>query len=71
MISPKSMVVAAILVLIVTVSAWSKLRFVDEEDFAPQRWRLDEHPALRQQEAGQGHRPDPSDPDHPARGHRG
>jgi hypothetical protein len=40
-------IVLAILSLVVGIAAWSKLRFVDDEDHQPQRWRLDEHPAFR------------------------
>jgi hypothetical protein len=47
MITRKSLAVVAILSLIVSVSAWSKLRFVDDEDFAPQRWKIGDHPAFR------------------------
>ncbi|MBS1202316.1 MAG: hypothetical protein H6R22_825 [Chromatiaceae bacterium] len=53
MMTRKSLAVVAILSLIVSVglivsvAAWSKLRFVDDEDFAPQRWKLGEHPAFR------------------------
>jgi len=49
MINHKSMAVATILGVIVAVSAWSKLRFVDDEDFAPLRWKVGEHPAFRPQ----------------------
>jgi hypothetical protein len=48
MFTQKSMAVVAILVLIVAVSAWSKLRFVDPEDHAPQRWKIEDHPDFRQ-----------------------
>ena len=48
MTSRKSIFVVTILALIVAVSAWSKLRFVDDDDFAPQRWKVSEHPAFRQ-----------------------
>lgn len=47
MVSPKLMAVLAILILIFAVSAWSKLRFVDDDDFAPQRIPLNEHPAFQ------------------------
>jgi hypothetical protein len=46
MITRKSLGVIAILTLIVAVAAWSKLRFVDDDDFAPQRWKVQEHPAF-------------------------
>jgi hypothetical protein len=44
MISRKSMAVFAILTLILAVSSWSKLRYVDPEDHAPQRWKVQDHP---------------------------
>jgi hypothetical protein len=47
MVSRKSLGVIAILTLIVVVAAWSKLRFVDPEDHAPQRWKVEEHPDFR------------------------
>lgn len=47
MLSIKSLAVVAILTLILAVSAWSKLRFVDPEDHAPQRWKVQDHPAFQ------------------------
>jgi hypothetical protein len=47
MISGKSLAVAAILALIVAAAAWSKLRFLDPEDYAPQRWKVEDHPDFR------------------------
>jgi hypothetical protein len=47
MLTRKHAIVIAILLLIAVVAAWSKLRFVDDSDFAPQRWRASEHPDLR------------------------
>lgn len=44
MLRGKSLAVVAILTLILVLSAWSKLRFVDPEDHAPQRWKVQEHP---------------------------
>lgn len=49
MITRKSLGVIAILTLIGVVSAWSKLRFVDDDDFAPRRWKVQEHPAFQHQ----------------------
>lgn len=49
MINRKSLGVVAILILIVVISGWSKLRFVDDDDFAPQRWKVQEHPAFQRQ----------------------
>jgi hypothetical protein len=53
MITRNVLVVFFILALVGIVAAWSKLRFVDEEDHEPQRWRLQEHPAF-QKSSGQG-----------------
>ena len=39
--------VLMIVFAVVAIAAWSKLRFVEEEDHQPQRWRLEEHPAFR------------------------
>jgi len=46
MITRNVLIVFFILALVVIVAAWSKLRFVDDEDFKPQRWRLEDHPTL-------------------------
>ncbi len=38
-----------ILIIVVGVAAWSRLRYVDREGYdQPLRWKLNEHPALRQ-----------------------
>ena len=42
-----TILVLMIVFVVVAIAAWSKLRFVDEEDQQPQRWRLQEHPAFR------------------------
>ncbi len=42
--------VLLILSLIVITAAWSKLRYADEEDHEPQRWRIEDHPAFQQQD---------------------
>jgi len=49
MITPKALGVVAILILIVVIAAWSKLRFVGDDDFAPQRWKVQQHPAFQHQ----------------------
>jgi hypothetical protein len=49
MVSRKRIAVLAILVLVVLIAAWSRLRYVDESDHEPQRIRLDEHPAFQMQ----------------------
>ena len=48
MITRNLLVILFILTLVGVVAAWSKLRFVDEEDHEPQRWRLEEHPAFQE-----------------------
>lgn len=46
--STRNHVIVGLIILIVfAVAAWSKLRFIDEEDHGAQRWRLDEHPAFK------------------------
>lgn len=52
MLTRNFLVVLMILVLVVVIAAWSKLRFVDEEDHQPQRWRLEEHPAFQNRSNG-------------------
>ncbi len=47
MLTPPRLTALSILLLIAIVAAWSKLRFVDQEDHEPQRWRVDEHPAFQ------------------------
>jgi len=47
MVTRSRFIVLVLLVLIVVISAWSRLRHVKESDFEPQRIRLEEHPALR------------------------
>ncbi len=38
-----------ILVIVVGVAAWSRLRYVGQEGYdQPLRWKLDEHPAFQQ-----------------------
>lgn len=49
MFAKKTAAILLILSLIVITAAWSKLRFIDESDHEPQRWRADEHPAFKQQ----------------------
>jgi hypothetical protein len=47
MITARRIIVLLLLVLIVVLSAWSRLHYVDDSDFAPQRMRMDEHPAFQ------------------------
>jgi hypothetical protein len=38
-----------ILVIVVGIAFWSRLRYMDREGYdQPLRWKLDEHPALQQ-----------------------
>ncbi|MCU7933798.1 MAG: hypothetical protein KZQ99_02820 [Candidatus Thiodiazotropha sp. (ex Dulcina madagascariensis)] len=46
MLTPKLVAVALILLFIVAFASWSKLRFVDDQDHAAQRWRIDEYPGF-------------------------
>ncbi len=48
MLTPPRLVVLSVIMLIVTLASWSKLRFIEQEDHEPQRWLVDEHPALQQ-----------------------
>lgn len=50
MFTPARTIVLAILLLILIIASWSKLRIVDEDDHEPQRWRIEEHPAFRKDE---------------------
>jgi hypothetical protein len=52
MLTPARTVALAILLLVVLIASWSKLRIVDEDDHQPQRWRIDEHPAFRKDKEG-------------------
>ncbi len=47
MVTRSRIIVLVILVLIVALSAWSRLRHVDESDHEPQRVLLEDHPAFR------------------------
>ena len=48
MVTARRIIVLLLLVIIVLISAWSRLRFIDESDFAPQRVRMDQHPAFQE-----------------------
>jgi hypothetical protein len=50
MVTPSRVFAVLLLVLIVAVAAWSKLRFLDEESFKPQRIRIEDFPAFQKQE---------------------
>jgi hypothetical protein len=50
MFTPKNVAIALILIFIVSLASWSKLRFVDENDHTPQRWRVDEYPGFSKKE---------------------
>jgi hypothetical protein len=46
MFTPIRVAVLLILAMILIVSAWSKLRFLDEDSDQPQRWRVEDYPHL-------------------------
>jgi hypothetical protein len=52
MFTPPRLIVLSILLLIVIIASWSKLRYVDEEDHEPQRWTVEDHPAFKGEAQG-------------------
>ena len=40
------LITLAILILVIVIAAWSKLRYLREGYDEPQRWKINEHPAL-------------------------
>ncbi len=52
MLTPARTTILAILLLVVLIASWSKLRIADEDDHQPQRWLIDEHPAFRKDKKG-------------------
>ncbi|PVV20258.1 MAG: hypothetical protein B6D78_11130 [gamma proteobacterium symbiont of Ctena orbiculata] len=46
MFTPKNVAIVLILVFIVSLASWSKLRFVDENDHVEQRWRVEDYPGF-------------------------
>jgi hypothetical protein len=50
MVTPSRVLVLLLLVLIVGLAAWSRLRFLDEDSFKPQRIRIEDFPAFQKQE---------------------
>ena len=52
MLTTARTIILAILLLVLLLASWSKLRIVDENDHEPQRWRIDEHPAFRKDKKG-------------------
>jgi len=50
MFAKQTAAVLLILSLIVITAAWSKLRYVDDDDHEPQRWRIEDHPAFQQKQ---------------------
>ena len=46
MFNPKNLAILLILALIVSLASWSKLRFVEENDHAEQRWRVEDYPGF-------------------------
>jgi hypothetical protein len=47
MITRVRLIVLVILAMILLVSAWSKLRFLDEDSDQPQRWRVEDYSRLQ------------------------
>ena len=44
----EGLIAALILILVFSIAAWSRLRYVDRDGYdQPQRWTPDEHPLLR------------------------
>jgi len=60
MFAPNRVLVFVILVSIVVISAWSRLRHIEDSDFEPQRIRVLDHPAF--QPPGPGGSPAPEAP---------
>ena len=42
-----SLITLVILILVIVIAAWSKLRFIREGYDEPQRWKINEHPAFQ------------------------
>ena len=40
-----------ILILVIVIAAWSKLRYIREGYDEPQRWKINEHPAFQHDHA--------------------
>ncbi|MEW8645258.1 MAG: hypothetical protein AB2563_04100 [Candidatus Thiodiazotropha endolucinida] len=51
MFTPKNVAVVLILVFIVSLASWSKLRFVDESDHEEQRWRIEDYPGFTEKKS--------------------
>ena len=47
MLTPRRLKIALLLVLIIALTAWSKLRLIGPGDHEPQRWRVDEYPGFQ------------------------
>jgi len=50
--SRPGLITLVILILVIVVAAWSKLRFLREGYGEPQRWKIEEHPAFQRDHAG-------------------
>ncbi len=46
MFTPARLIVLSILTLILIIASWSKLRFLDETQDQPQRWRVEDYPSV-------------------------
>lgn len=49
MLTRSRITVLVILMLVMVLAAWSRLRHVEESDHQPQRVRLEDHPAFQKQ----------------------
>ena len=54
MVTRSRIIVLVILVLVVVLAAWSRLRYIEESDYEPQRFRLEDHPAFQTKPEGGG-----------------
>ena len=54
MVTRNRIIVLMILVFIFLLAAWSRLRYVEESDYEPQRHRVEDHPAFQKNPAGGG-----------------
>ena len=52
MVTRSRVIVLAILIFVVVLAAWSRLRHVEESDYEPQRIRLEDHPAFQKSTVG-------------------
>jgi hypothetical protein len=51
MFTAKSVAILVLLLVIVVIASWSKLRFIDPQDHQQQRWRIDQYPGFMQKKS--------------------